>query len=97
MPLSNSFDKSEKTLVPLDFLGWLDAAGFPVDRNLVLEDLFDHDFKVAPPVTVDERTGPIDQFAKTTLDQGGELESTTKLVDDFIAVEGIDHGCLRVR
>jgi len=69
----------------------LEPTGFPINGDLLLHDLVDDDFKVGPTITLNERTGPVNEFAEATLDQGGQLETTTKLLDDFIALQCVNH------
>ncbi|MFO0004651.1 MAG: hypothetical protein ACK559_26330, partial [bacterium] len=66
--------------------------GLPVDRDLLLHDLVDHDLEVGASIALDERACAVDQLGEPTLDEGGQLEAAAEALDDLIALEGIDHG-----
>lgn|GEM_PF-1139947 len=69
----------------------LKTAGFPINGDLLLHDLVDDDFEVGPTIALNERTGSVNELAKATLDQGGQLETAAELLDDFIALQCVNH------
>ena len=69
----------------------LEPARLPVNGDLLVHDLIDDNLEVRATITLNERTGAVNEFAEATLDQGGQLETTTKLLDDFIALQCVNH------
>jgi hypothetical protein len=68
----------------------LELAGH-VQVDLVLQDLLDHDGHVVATAYVHKRPGPPNQGDHPLLNQGGELETTAHLVDDFFFLQIIEH------
>src|SRR5688572_20061883 len=67
-------------------IGGVQAAGFVVDLDLVLEDLLDDDFEVGHVVVpFDERPAAVHELEHAFLDQGGQFESAADFVHDFVA------------
>jgi hypothetical protein len=71
--------------------GGLKPAGFPINGDLLLHDLVDDNFEVGSTIALNERTGSVNEFAEATLDQGGQLETAAELLDDFIALQCVNH------
>ena len=88
--LSNGPDTQESESVE----GFLVRRRFtrPVRRDLVLEDLLDHQFKISAAVALDERASAIDnEFLQATLNQRRQLETPAQLVDNLITLQRVDH------
>ncbi len=62
------------------------------ERDLVLQNLFDHEFDIRSTFTIHEWSCAIDNLDKAALDERSQLEPTTELVNNFIALECVNHG-----
>ena len=69
----------------------LETACLPIDGDLLLDDLVNHYFEVSATITLNERTGTINEFAEATLDKGGQLKTAAELLDDVIALQCVNH------
>jgi hypothetical protein len=70
----------------------LDVLGIDLKRDLVLHDLIDHDLKIRSAIAINERACAVDDLAEPSLDEGGQLESAAKFLDDVVALQCFNHG-----
>src|SRR5688572_11495514 len=63
-----------------------------VRSDLLLQNFLDDDFQVGAAAPLDQGSGAIDdQFLESALNQRRQLESSTKLLNDHIALESFNH------
>src|SRR5262245_25784907 len=62
-----------------------------VERQLVLEDLLDHQLQVRAALPLDQRPCALHQLHEAALNQGAQLETSSDLVGNCVALERFDH------